>query len=159
MNPNGSIQPERIHTLNQISTPSSGLFIIYWMQQAQRSHFNHALEYAIQNANALQIPLVVYFGLTAKYPDANSRHYQFLLEGLREVSNELKRRNICFICRIEEPFKGIMKLSEEARMVVVDRGYTRIQRQWRQNVAKEINCPLIEIETDVIVPIETTSSK
>ena len=159
MDGNGSIQPERISILSKITTSTSGSYVLYWMQQAQRTHFNHALEYAIQKANALKIPLVVYFGLTPNYPDTTSRHYQFMLEGLREVSDELKHRNICFICRIEEPFKGIVKVAEEARMVIVDRGCTRIQRQWRQNVAKEIDCPFIEIETEVIVPVKTTSSK
>jgi len=44
-------------------------------------------------------------------------------------------------------------------LVVVDRGYTRIQREWRNKVATEINCPIIQVESDVIVPIETTSNK
>jgi deoxyribodipyrimidine photo-lyase len=44
-------------------------------------------------------------------------------------------------------------------MVIVDRGYLTIQRQWRNSVAQEISCPLIQVESDVVIPIETTSSK
>ena len=46
--------------------------------------FNPALEAAIASANRLNLPLVVGFGLTDGYPQANARHYAFMLQGLRE---------------------------------------------------------------------------
>ena len=60
--------------------PRRGKFVLYWMQQAQRAGFNHALEYATEQANALRLPVVVGFALTT-FPEANRRHYQFMLEG------------------------------------------------------------------------------
>lgn len=152
------IQAERIKNLNE-KDDTSGKFIIYWMQQSQRTHFNHALTYAIQQANSYKLPLLVYFGLTNTFPEANLRHYRFMLEGLKEIEEELKQQEIKFILRIESPFKGIQKLSDEAKMIIVDCGYTRIQQKWRSRVASQINCPLIQVESDVIVPVQTTSSK
>jgi len=44
-------------------------------------------------------------------------------------------------------------------MVVVDRGYTRIQKRWRRAAAAGLEVPLVQVETDVIVPVEAASPK
>jgi deoxyribodipyrimidine photo-lyase len=59
----------------------------------------------------------------------------------------------------ESPDKGAIRMSRKASLVVVDRGYLRIQKEWREAVAKRINCPMIQVETDVIVPVEEASPK
>jgi deoxyribodipyrimidine photo-lyase len=87
------IQPSRIKTLS--SKPASkGEYVVYWMQAAQRSEYNHALEYAIEHANRLRKPVVVLFCLVCNYPEANERHYIFMLEGLRETQNSLEARGV-----------------------------------------------------------------
>ena len=68
-------------------------YVLYWMQQAMRAEGNPALDHAVELANGLGLPLVVCFGLTGArsepYPEANARHYVFLLEGLAEVARTL----------------------------------------------------------------------
>ena len=59
------IHPERIQELNDKPT-RKGKYVLYWMQASQRAHWNHALEFAVEQANKLGLPLVVYFGLTDK---------------------------------------------------------------------------------------------
>lgn len=152
------IEKERIKQLNDASL-MNGSFVTYWMQQSQRTRFNHALQFAIDQANKLKLPLIVYFGLTDQYPDANRRHYQFMLEGLKKVQIELEKLHITFVLKNQDPSKGIISLSKESKMVIVDRGYTRIQRTWRKDVADSIDCPLIQVESDVIIPVETASIK
>jgi deoxyribodipyrimidine photo-lyase len=152
------IQKERLKTLNT-QTLKKREFVLYWMQASQRSEDNHALEYAIDQANDLDKPLVVYFGLTDTYPEANERHYVFMLEGLKEVAQALADRGIQFILVHQSPEGGIIPLAARACLVVVDRGYTRIQKQWREIAAKGIDCPLIQVETDAVVPVEEASVK
>ncbi len=57
------IQQERIRLLNE-KEGGDGDYILYWMQEAQRTEYNHALEYAVQRANDLDQRLLVVFGLT-----------------------------------------------------------------------------------------------
>ncbi len=152
------IQNERIQRLNKNSFQNNK-FILYWMQSSQRSVYNHALEYSIFLANKYNKPLVVYFGLWGKYPDANLRHYYFMLQGLKEVKNNLNDRGIKFIIQKTSPDKGVIKLSEYCSLIVVDRGYLNIQKKWRDNVSKNIKCPLIQVESDVVVPVEIVSNK
>ncbi|NCC80137.1 MAG: deoxyribodipyrimidine photolyase, partial [Clostridia bacterium] len=57
----------RIRKLNTKSM-TDGDYVLYWMQASQRVSCNHALAYAMDEANRLHLPLLVYFGLTDDYP-------------------------------------------------------------------------------------------
>ncbi len=152
------IQKERIKKLND-HPYREGDYVLYWMQASPRSHFNHALEYAINQANRLKKPLLAYFGITDNFPEANERHYHFLLEGLRETQILLGDRGIKLIIRLCSPPDGVIELAENASMVITDRGYLRIQREWVQKVISNIHCPFHQVETNVVVPVETASPK
>jgi len=152
------IQEERTSRLNA-NDHRIGDYILYWMQSSVRAHYNHALEYAIDLANRQNKPLVVCFGLTEKYPGANLRHYKFLIEGLIDAQKSLAKRGVNLIVRIGSPPKIAYVLAEDASLTVVDTGYTRIQKIWRRKVAERIGCPLIQVETNIIVPIKEVSSK
>jgi len=152
------IHPERITPLNRKS-PRRGRWILYWMQASQRASWNHALEFAIREANGLGLPVVAFFGLTPDFPEANLRHYRFLLEGLREVRRDLEKRGVVLAVRAVSPEKGALELCRDAALAVTDRGYLRIQKAWREAAAREAPCPLIQVESDVIVPVESASPK
>src|SRR6201995_2667870 len=107
------------------------------MQASQRVRFNHELEYAIQRANSAKLPVVVCFGLMDDYPEANARHYAFMLEGLRDVHAGLKKRGIPFVVKRGNPANIAIEFSKRAAIVVCDRGYLRHQRAWRDEVADE----------------------
>ncbi|HPB81458.1 MAG TPA: deoxyribodipyrimidine photo-lyase [Spirochaetota bacterium] len=152
------IQSERIQALNS-REPQQGDYVLYWMQQSQREEFNHALEYAVRTANEHEKPLVVFFGLTGTFPEAMERHYTFMLEGLRETAAALRARGIAFSVQRCSPEEGAVAMSRRAAAVVTDRGYLRIQREWRERAAAEMRCPLIQVESDVVVPVDTASWK
>ena len=152
------IQEERVQHLNE-EDAREGDYVLYWMQSSQRAEHNHALEYAVQRANGLGQRLLVVFGLTDNYPEANLRHYAFMLEGLKDVEEALRGRGIKFVVRRGSPDEVALGAGEEASLIVTDRGYMRPQRRWRERVAKEAGCPLTQVETDVVVPVELASGK
>jgi len=152
------IQPERIEVLNGKSL-TDGKYVLYWMQAAQRAEYNHALEYSIRNANELRKPVVVFFGITENFPEANERHYYFMLEGLKQVQTALQRKGIQMVIWHKSPDVGAVAVAEEAALLVVDAGQLRIQRRWRENAARRVKCPLHEVETNLIVPVEQASDK
>ncbi len=129
------------------------------MQEAQRAEYNHALEYAVQRANELGQRLLVVFGLTDGYPEANLRHYAFLLEGLQEVKEELKERKIKFVVRRDSPDEVAHDASKNASLIVCDMSYLRLQKEWRERVAREAGCLVVQVETEVVVPVELASNK
>lgn len=154
----GNIQAERIKQLNK-NDLKYGKYVLYWMQAAQRAEYNHALEYAIEKANERKKPLLVVFGLTSDYPQANLRHYWFMLEGLRETQEALENKGVKMVVVQKSPAEAAVEFSKDAEMVVVDAGQLRIQRKWRMEAAKKMPCRLIEVETNLIVPVNEVSEK
>ncbi len=136
-----------------------GRYVLYWMQASQRERFNHALEYAAQRANELSLPLVAGFAVTDAFPDANLRHYSFMLQGLAGTAAALARRGVQLVLRAGPPPQVIADLAGEAAEVVTDAGYLRIQRAWRRRLAAAIACRCTQVETDAVVPVRAAYPK
>ncbi|MEM2946348.1 MAG: deoxyribodipyrimidine photo-lyase [Thermoproteota archaeon] len=154
----GPVQKERIRQLNEASL-KNGSYVLYWMQASARTEYNHALEYAVEKANKLNRPLIAFFGITGNFPEANERSYWFMLEGLLEAKKSLEERGIQLVVWSKSPEKGVLELSRDASLLVSDRGYLKIQRKWYEDVAGKVSCPFIQVETNVVVPVETASPK
>lgn len=152
------IQAGRIRPLNEGGI-GDGEYVLYWLQQAQRAEYNHALEYAAQKANELGQPLLVVFGLMDDYPSANARHYAFMLEGLRDVGEALERRGIKFVVGRGSPDEVALRFGERASLIVSDGAYLRPERSWRERVAGEASCHMVRVESNAVVPIEVASGK
>ncbi|MFO7905517.1 MAG: deoxyribodipyrimidine photo-lyase [Planctomycetota bacterium] len=150
------VHQERIERLND-HPPRNRKYVLYWMQQSQRADLNHALEYAIGRANEIKQPLLVVFGLMDDYPEANERHYRFMLAGLQETQRELKERGIRMAIQVGSPDEVALQAARDASLVVCDRGYLRHQKGWRKHVAMAVDCEMVQVESDVVVPVETVS--
>ncbi|HTY14706.1 MAG TPA: deoxyribodipyrimidine photo-lyase [Methanoregulaceae archaeon] len=153
-----SVDPARIRVLND-GTTRMGRYVLYWMQSSQRIVDNPALRYATELADRVELPLVVYFGLDATYPEANLRHFRFMVEGLAELARSLESLGILFVLRTESPERGVCVLARDASMVVVDRGYLRPQQVMYRYAAEHCRCPLFQVEGNIIVPVEIASQK
>ncbi len=153
------ISATRVQSLNDGPLRRDGNYVLYWMQQSQRADWNHAFEYALRLANEHDLPLVVGFGITDDYPDANARHYTFMVEGLKELQDAFAERQCRLVIRRGSPDAVALELAKEAVAVVCDRGYLRHQRRWRRRVAREAACAVIQVESDAVVPVETASGK
>jgi deoxyribodipyrimidine photo-lyase len=152
------IQQERVQWLTTCGV-RKGRFVLYWMQASQRAEWNHALEFAIEHANEMGQPLVCLFGITDTYPEANLRHYAFMLEGLRETQISLRNRGIQLVVRHQSPEDAAVDLARDASLLVMDCGYTRVQQMWREYATRHATCPVAQVEADVIVPIGVVSAK
>jgi len=152
------IANEQITLLNN-HPPRVGQYVLYWMQQSQRAEDNHALEFAVQQANRQQCPLVVLFTLLPGHPVANARHFTFMLEGLQETQAALSQRGIKLIVQMGEPVSLVQTLAQAASSLICDRGYLRRQRRWRAQVAATVTCQVYQVESDLIVPVELASTK
>lgn len=153
------IHPDRVQCLNEQARDPARKYVLYWMQHSQRTEWNHALEYAIRAAEALDMGVVVAFGLMEDYPDGNARHFQFMLEGLLEVKNSLADRNIKFVLRFGQPAEVCLDLAGDAAMVICDRGYLRFQREWRERIAQKAGVQVVRVESDLVIPVEVASDK
>jgi deoxyribodipyrimidine photo-lyase len=152
------IPAERVRRLGT-APARRGAYVLYWMQQSQRAEHNHALEYAIRRADDAGVPVLVGFGLTDAYPEANLRHYRFMLEGLAETGARLARRGMRLAVVRGAPDQVALDLARRASLVVCDRGYLRHQRRWRRRVAAAAGVEVVQVESDLVVPVEVASAK
>ena len=130
-----------------------GKCVVYWMQRAQRGIDNHAVNIAVEVANFLGLPLVVYFAGISNFPNANLRHYVFLQQGLPDIEEDLAKRNITFLMR-RAPHESHEKLlaDVDAAFLIGDENPMREPEKWRKHLASKISIPFWTIDTDVVVP-------
>jgi deoxyribodipyrimidine photo-lyase len=152
------IQEERIQVLSQ-KPLRNGRYVLYWMQAAPRVACNHAYQYAVRKANGLSLPLLACFNLAPGYPEAARPHYRFMIEGLLALTAALKEEQVQFVILTGAPGTAPLALGEDAALVVTDRCYLRFQDRWREQVAAGLECPLVQVETNVVVPVSTASPK
>lgn len=127
--------------------------VVYWMQRAQRIDDNPALDVAIEAANILGLPVVVYFSVISNYPNANLRHYHFMQQGLCDVEADSARRGVGFILR-RHPDNSLEAFLEEveAALLVGDENPCREPERWRKVLARRLNLPFWTVDADVVVP-------
>ena len=130
-----------------------GRCVVYWMQRAQRATDNPALDLAIEIANTLSLPVVVFFGLTPAYPCATLRHYQFMAEGFADIAAGLRRRRVGFVLR-RHPDPDLERFCHEVQpaLVVGDENPLREPERWRTTYANRLRVPFWTVDADVVVP-------
>jgi deoxyribodipyrimidine photo-lyase len=142
-------------TVRRPGTPfsSDGTCVVYWMQRAQRGIDNPALDVAVDAANALGKPVVVFFAPVPFYPHANLRHYRFLAEGIPDIAAALAKRNIGFVFR-RFPDHSLLRFCDEVNpaLVIGDENPMREPEAWRKTAAKKLKVALWTVDADVIVP-------
>ncbi|MDE3201205.1 MAG: deoxyribodipyrimidine photo-lyase [Acidobacteriota bacterium] len=127
--------------------------VVYWMQRAQRIHENPALDVAIEAANILGLPVVVYFSVISNYPNANVRHYHFMQQGLCDVESDAAERGVGFILR-RQPDNSLEAFLEEveAALLIGDENPCREPERWRSVLSRRLKLPFWTVDSDVIVP-------
>jgi len=99
-------------------------FVLYWMTAHRRLGWNHALEGAVDAARALRRPLVILEGLRADYPWASRRFHRFVMDGMAEHAQRLRRGPVTYYPYVEpRPGAGrglLAALARHACLVVAD---------------------------------------
>jgi deoxyribodipyrimidine photo-lyase len=132
---------------------SDGHCVVYWMQRSQRTLDNPALDAAVTAANLLGKPIVVFFAPIPFYPHGNLRHYAFLEQGIADIAQGCRERNIGFVLRRWADHR-LPQFCEEvaAALVVGDENPLRETEDWRQRASKLLRVPFWTVDSDVIVP-------
>jgi photolyase PhrII len=145
----------RVRRLGVESAPE-GEFVLYWIRVAMRLHENPALELAVQLARAQGLPLLIYQGLSERYPFASDRHHRFVLEGACDVAAEARVLELRYVFDLQRPgARGpyLRRLAERAACVVADRMPVPHLSLWTERLAERIRTPLLEVDASCLVPL------
>src|SRR6186997_1200078 len=118
------LSDNRTRRLNNAGVNPVARYVLYWMQVYKRSSNNYALNKAIEIANELRLPLIVYEGLKYYYPWASDRIHTFILEGVEEKRLEFEQLGIRYLFYLqsgnEAPKQMVAKLARDAALIVTD---------------------------------------
>lgn len=153
------IHPDRIKQDSSPTINGSGNYVLYWMQGAQRTVDNHALTLAIQLANQHSCSVLVAFVVTPSFPNGNTRHFTFMLEGLIEIEEKLKAFNIGVVIRVGEPLIILPELAQEAVLVVMDNAYDTYGKAIRAKLREALSCSTYVVDTNLMIPVDLAYPK
>lgn len=151
---------QRIFVQNQAAY-DKGQTVVYWMSRDQRVFDNHALLAAAALAVRLQKPLEVVFCLTARFPGANLRSFDFLLKGLAEVSHTFSQLKIPFSLlygAAPDVLPAFLK-QKSCTALISDFDPLRVKRQWKEAINQRIDFAHYEVDAHNIVPCRVASPK
>ena len=91
----------RIHAHVERGPRAGGDHVLYWMQSTLRANDSHALTFAIEQANLLRLPVLVYHGLRHDYPWAGDRLHTFILESAADLHDAFAVLGILYARHLE----------------------------------------------------------
>jgi hypothetical protein len=111
----------------------------------RRAGWNHALRYAAELANRAGLPLLVYEGLTCSYPYASDRLHTFILEGVPDTEQRLRKLGVGYIFYLRrkrsDPDSVLYRLVSEAAALITDDYPTFVARQHNARVPSKLPIP------------------
>lgn len=151
---------KRIVVLHPGGSRSRGEFVLYWSQIQRRSTDNDALNFAVEQANTLGLPVLFYEGLRHDYPHASDRLHTFVLENARELSADLAARGIRHAFYLERDARSrrpiVRELVRRAACVVTDwypafiiPGHNRALAR----IAAELDVPAVAVDGCGVIPV------
>jgi len=133
-----------------------GEFVLYWMHNASRAHENPALDVAITLARQNGLPLLIYHGLSEKYPYASDRHHAFILQGVREVQREFAEMGIEYAFHLErDGCRGphLRDLTRRAAVMVTETMPVAPLVQWGERLRSITTTPIVYVDTTCLLPL------
>lgn len=155
-----SVPTVRVRTLNQWPVNPAGGFVLYWMTAYRRIRFNFALQRAVELANQLGKPLVIFEAIRCNYKWSSDRFHQFILDGMSDNAAAVSSTKASYCSYVElHPNDGsglLLSLASQACIVVTDDFpcffhpalYNKIAARWR--------CALELVDSNTILPMRST---
>ncbi|MFO0913532.1 MAG: NAD(P)-binding protein [Pirellulales bacterium] len=147
---------ERARAVSPRDELDDGEYVLYWTHSALRADENPALETALELADVLRLPMVVYQGLSESYPYASDRHHRFVLEGALDLRRQLAARRIGYVLHVERPgARGpyLVEMARRAALVVTDDMPVRPLTSWMRALGRHVTAPIVAVDTACVVPM------
>ena len=147
----------RVRTLNQFPIDPTGKFVMYWMTAYRRTRFNFALQRAVELANQLRKPLMIFEAIRCNYRWASDRFHQFMLDGMLDNAAATQSTNATYYAYVERctnEGKGLMESFASLACVIVTDDYPCFfHPALYQRIASQWHCAIELVDSNTIVPM------
>ncbi|MFN7290867.1 MAG: deoxyribodipyrimidine photolyase [Pirellula sp.] len=154
---NETVPRVRITAITNNAVRDSGEYVLYWMTAMRRLRYNFGLQRAVQWANELQRPLLIFDAVRTNYRWACDRFHQFLIDGITERSSQLSSSRAAHCAYIEPNAHhgaGLMEtLAKHACVVVADDYPCFFHPALYRKIAAEWGCALEIVDSNTILPM------
>ena len=149
----------RIRQINKADF--EGKCVLYVMSRDQRVQDNHALICAQKHAMAKNLPLAVVFCLQSKLGVRSKEHYQFMLDGLKEVETDLAKLNIPFMMLVGDAYERLTGMFHHVQPVAIYFDFNPLKgpKNLLQKLCEVSPCNVYVADTHNAVPLWVTSDK
>jgi deoxyribodipyrimidine photo-lyase len=148
----------RIHAPSDSRPRGGGEFVLYWMQVTHRAHDNFALNFAVEQANELGLPLQVYHQVRDDYPWASDRFHSWILEAVVDLYQAFAARMISYAFRLEQgsgprESSALVQMARRAALVVTDFYPTFVVPRQTRDLRRKVETPVVAIDSTTLVPM------
>ena len=147
----------RITKLNDAQPNMNAPYVLYWMIAFKRVNYNFSLQRAIEWANKLSKPLLIFEPISIDYPMASIRFHKFAIEGMRDIQKQIKDSKAFYFPYVEES-KGVgdkllFELAKDAAVVITDDYPTYFVPQMTAEAKGNIKTTYELVDSNGILPI------
>ena len=150
------ISSNRRRLVNRRPVKPAGSFVLYWMTHSRRIRSNFGLQRAVEWANELKRPLVVFEPLSISLPWSSQRTTEFIAQGMRERIREMHSANVTYLPWVEperDQGKNLLRsLARQACLIVTDDSCSFLSQKMLRAGATQVECSMEAVETDTLVP-------
>lgn len=148
---------ERVQLLNDKPENTDAKYVLYWMQMFKRATSNHALTFAVEQANARKLPLVVYEGLKFYYPWASDRFHAYILEGVEEKRRQFEKLGIKYVFYLQKddhsPKQTVARIARDAALIVTDDFPCFIIPDHNRAIVAKARIPVYAVDSNGVIPM------
>ncbi|MFI4874053.1 MAG: deoxyribodipyrimidine photolyase [Blastopirellula sp. JB062] len=159
MKPNDiqTISPIRIDRSNQAPVRAKRDYVLYWMIANRRRRWNFSLQRAVDWAEHLQKPLVIFEPLRVDYRWASRRMHRFALEGMRDNAAAFRRTRALYYPYVEPQKKdsaGLMAaLAAQSCVIITDDFPCFFLPRMVQAVASQVDVAVESVDSNGLLPL------
>ena len=155
-----SVPSVRVRSLNQWPLNPAGGFVLYWMTAYRRTRFNFALQRAVELANQLGKPLVIFEAIRCNYKWASDRFHQFILDGMLQNAEAVRDTNALYCAHVElnsNDGSGLLSsIASQASVIVTDDFPCFFHPALYQRIASQWRCAIELVDSNTIIPMRCT---
>ncbi len=150
----------RVQPCNAAPVRADGDFVLYWMIAFRRTRWNFSLQHAVEWAEELKKPLVIFEPLRVGYPWASDRLHRFVLDGMADRSRLLKplhSRGVLYYPYVEpaaDEGNGLLaELAGRACVVVTDEYPSFFLPRMVRSAARQLSVRLEQVDANGLLPL------
>jgi deoxyribodipyrimidine photo-lyase len=148
----------RVTRCNEVPVHEKGDYVLYWMTAFRRTRWNFSLQHAVDWANRLAKPLLVFEALRIGYLWASDRFHRFVIDGMADNAEILKKIGVSYYPYLEpspDADKGLLAgLAEKACLVVTDDFPAFFLPRMIVSASKKIPVCIEKVDSNGLLPMK-----